>query len=76
MNLRINDQIVLECSVSVVRGFAPFGVPGARVYLGDEATGEPVTELMARLQQADPVMRPASEEGSRANRTPTVRQDG
>jgi hypothetical protein len=47
----------------------------ARVYLEEEATGEPVTELMAGLQQAEPAIRPASEEDSRAYRTPTAGQD-
>jgi hypothetical protein len=66
MNLRIDDQIVVEGRVLVVRGFDPFGLAaGRRVYLEDEMTGEPVTELMARLQQAEPAIRPASEEDAR-----------
>ncbi len=76
MKFRIDDQIVVEGRVFVVRGFDPFGVPAGRVYLEDEATGEPVSELMARLQQAEPTIRPASEEDSRGSRIPTVRQDG
>ena len=72
MNVRIDDQIVLECRVSLARGFDPFGVPGPA---SSSRTGEPVTELMARLQQAEPAIRPASEEDSRAYSTPTARQD-
>jgi hypothetical protein len=75
MNLRIDDQIVVEGRVLVVRGFDPFGVPAGRVYLEDEATGEPVTELIARLQQTEPAIRPASEKDARVYRRPTVRQD-
>jgi hypothetical protein len=74
MKLRIDDQIVVEGRVFVVRGFDPFGVPAGRVYLEDEATGEAVTELMARLQQGEPAIRPASEEDSRGYRSPTARQ--
>lgn len=65
MNLRIDDQVVVEGRVLVVRGFDPCGVRAGRVYLEDEATGEPVTELMARLQQAEPAIRPASEQDAR-----------
>ena len=75
MKLRIDDQIVVEGRVLVVRGFDPMGVPAARVYLEDEATGEPVTELIARLRQGEPAIRPASEEDSRGGRPPTARQD-
>jgi len=75
MKLRIDDQIVVEGRVLVVRGFDPIGVPAGCIYLEDEATGEPVTELMARLQQAEPTIWPASEEDSRRSRIPTVRQD-
>jgi hypothetical protein len=57
MHLRIDDQIVVEGRVFVVRGFDPFGVPAGRVYLEDEATGEPVFESMARLQQSEPSIR-------------------
>ena len=57
MHLRIDDQIVVEGRVFVVRGFDPFGVPAGRVYLEDEATGEPVFVSMARLQQAEPAIR-------------------
>jgi hypothetical protein len=73
MKLRIDDQIVVEGRVFVVRGFDPFGVPAGRVYLEDEVTGEAVTELMARLRQAEPAIRPVSEQDSR---TSSVRQDG
>jgi hypothetical protein len=58
MELRIDDQIVVEGRVFVVRGFDPFGVPAGCVYLEDEVTGEAVTELMACLQQAEPAIRP------------------
>ena len=75
MKLRIDDQIVVEGRVFVVRGFDPFGVPAGRVYLEDETTGEAVTELMARLQQAEPAIRPASEKAAGGYRTPRVRQD-
>jgi hypothetical protein len=69
MKLRIDDQIVVEGRVFVVRGFDPFGVSARRVYLEDEATGESVIELMARLQYAEPAIRGASEEDSRGNGT-------
>jgi hypothetical protein len=65
MNLRIDDQIVVEGRVFVVRGFDPFGVPAGRAYLEDEATGEAVTELIARLQQVEPAIRHVSEEVAR-----------
>jgi hypothetical protein len=64
VNLRIDDKIVVEGRVLVVR-----------VYLEDEATGELVTESMARLQQAEPAIRLAFERDARGYRTPTVRQD-
>ena len=70
MNLRIDDQIVVEGRVFVVRGFDPLGVPGGRVYLEDKATGESVTESIARLPQSEPAIRPASEEDSRGGITP------
>lgn len=76
MKLRIDDQIVVEGRVLVVRGFDPIGVPAGCVYLEDEATGEPVSELMARLQQAEPTIWPASEEDSRGSGIPTLRRDG
>ena len=76
MKLRIDDQIVVEGRVLVVRGFDPIGVPAGCVYLEDEATGEPVSELMARLQQAEPPIWPASEEDSRGSGIPTLRRDG
>jgi hypothetical protein len=63
MKLRIDDQIVVEGRVFVVRGFDPFGVSEGRVYLEDEATGEPVIELMARLQQAEPAIRTRADTG-------------
>jgi hypothetical protein len=75
VNLRIDDKIVVEGRVLVVRGFDRFGVPAGRVYLEDEATGELVTESMARLQQAEPAIRLAFERDARGYRTPTVRQD-
>jgi hypothetical protein len=73
MNIRIDDQIVGEGRVFVVRGFDPFGVPTGRVYLEDEVTGEAVVELMARLQQAGPAIRSASGEDSRGNGTATAK---
>jgi hypothetical protein len=36
---------------------------------------KPSIELMARLQQAEPAIRPASEEDSRGGSTPDARQD-
>jgi hypothetical protein len=70
MKIRIDDQILVEGRVFVVRGFDPFGVPAGRVYLEDEVTGEAVTELMARLQQAEPAIRPVSQQDSRGNGDP------
>ena len=70
MNLRIDDQIVVEGRVFVVRGFDPLGVPAGRVYLEDEATGESVTELIARLREGEAAIRPAAEEDSRGGITP------
>ena len=75
MNLRIDDQIVVEGRVLVVRGFDPLGVLAGRVYLEDEATGETVTELIARLRQVEPAIRTASEEDSRGGRPPSARRD-
>ena len=74
MNLRIDDQIVVEGRVFVVRGFDPLGVPGGRVYLEDEATGESVTESIAGLQQVGPAIRPAADEDSRGGITQTATQ--
>ena len=73
MKLRIDDQIVVEGRVFVVRGFDPFGVSARRVYLEDEATGERVTELMARLHYVEPAVRRASEEDSRGGGGPKRR---
>ncbi len=53
MDLKIGDEVVLEGRVFVVRGFDPLGVLAGRVYLEDVATGDLVTELMARLPGAD-----------------------
>jgi hypothetical protein len=53
----------------------PFRCARACVYLEDEATRGPVTELMACPQLAEPAIRPASVEDSRAYSTPTAGQD-
>jgi hypothetical protein len=54
MDYRIGDHIVVEGRVLVVRGFDPMGVRAGRVYLEDEATGELVVDLIARLPKAEP----------------------
>jgi hypothetical protein len=70
MNLWIVHQSGPKAAYFAARGFDPFAAPAAGVYLVAEATDEPVIELMARLQQAEPAIGPASEEDSRGGRTP------
>lgn len=53
MDYRIGDHIVVEGRVLVVRGFDPIGVRAGRVYLEDEATGELVVDLIARLPRPE-----------------------